>query len=665
MNKIFKVIWNHATQTWVAVSELDKAKGKTKSSSGRKKGVAVLALSVAAAGGCLIGGAALAATATNIDGDITSSTDVDMEVAIGKGSKVVNTSTVTTSDSEGGTTAGGMAIGYNATTVGSGVSIGLDAFAGSDSLAFGAGATANSKSKGNGLVASSTAIGNGAYSEGDYALAVGAFSRAGAKSSIAEGVLAATSKAGSIAIGRSSGASTTQGTRTLGNGVGIPTVTVNQSEGHGSVSLGTYSHAYGDLGVAIGQSSSVSNTSALSVALGAKSVAGAFNNEQSSTNVTFLNASGVNETKEYAGTYKAVTIPTTGSDTIMTASKANGTSVLAIGTNGSERQIQYVAAGRVTNDSTDAINGSQLYHVLNYMGFNVHNTSDSSVARINNNSHIQFKDGNLTEVVAEAKDSGANATVTVNVKQGSFDTTNNGTIAANSTQTGVATVADVAAAVKNTGWYATSNKTGTGTNTGSSKELVNPGETVTFIAGDNINITQSGSNFTISSTATSGNAGDGVHYYSVNDNSTQKDNYKNDGATANNALAAGVAAKASAENATAIGINSNASGIGSVSIGNESKAAGLRTVAIGESTNATMNDDIAVGYGAKTNANNSANTSSQGGALAFGIHTNADGDNAVAVGNKANATGNSAIALAGNSTGTGAVNVGWRQETAR
>ncbi|WP_040976209.1 YadA-like family protein [Necropsobacter massiliensis] len=73
-----------------------------------------------------------------------------------------------------------------------------------------------------------------------------------------------------------------------------------------------------------------------------------------------------------------------------------------------------------------------------------------------------------------------------------------------------------------------------------------------------------------------------------------------------------------------------------------------------------MNDDIAVGYNAKTNANNSANSGSKGGALAFGIHTNADGDNAVAIGNQANATGNSSIALAGNSTGTGAVNIGYQ-----
>ncbi|VEH65528.1 Uncharacterised protein [Rodentibacter pneumotropicus] len=62
-----------------------------------------------------------------------------------------------------------------------------------------------------------------------------------------------------------------------------------------------------------------------------------------------------------------------------------------------------MGAGRVASDSTDAINGSQLYNVLNYMGFNVHNNADQSVARINNNRHIQFKDGELTKVVVVPK----------------------------------------------------------------------------------------------------------------------------------------------------------------------------------------------------------------------------------------------------------------------
>ena len=57
MNKVFKVIWNHATQSWVAVSELTSAKGKTKS----KK---LTALSVAV-GSALVGTQALAAVYVN------------------------------------------------------------------------------------------------------------------------------------------------------------------------------------------------------------------------------------------------------------------------------------------------------------------------------------------------------------------------------------------------------------------------------------------------------------------------------------------------------------------------------------------------------------------------------------------------------------------------
>jgi len=49
MNNIFKVIWNHATQTWTAVGELASAKGKSKS----VKLAAVSTALLVAAGGVL------------------------------------------------------------------------------------------------------------------------------------------------------------------------------------------------------------------------------------------------------------------------------------------------------------------------------------------------------------------------------------------------------------------------------------------------------------------------------------------------------------------------------------------------------------------------------------------------------------------------------------
>ena len=42
----------------------------------------------------------------------------------------------------------------------------------------------------------------------------------------------------------------------------------------------------------------------------------------------------------------------------------NPTSTVSVGTEGKERQITHVAAGRITSTSTDAINGSQLYSVV-------------------------------------------------------------------------------------------------------------------------------------------------------------------------------------------------------------------------------------------------------------------------------------------------------------
>ncbi|KAE9541406.1 YadA-like family protein [Ursidibacter maritimus] len=59
MNKIFRVIWNHSTQSWTAVSELSTAKGKTKSSS-LSKAAAAVALAFA-------GADALAANHVNAD----------------------------------------------------------------------------------------------------------------------------------------------------------------------------------------------------------------------------------------------------------------------------------------------------------------------------------------------------------------------------------------------------------------------------------------------------------------------------------------------------------------------------------------------------------------------------------------------------------------------
>ena len=87
MNKVFKVIWNHATQTWVAVSEFSKAKGKTKS-----KTLTTISLAV---GSVLVSGNSLAATAEITPLKVSSSAGIAItNSSIGKVTAGSDSSTV-------------------------------------------------------------------------------------------------------------------------------------------------------------------------------------------------------------------------------------------------------------------------------------------------------------------------------------------------------------------------------------------------------------------------------------------------------------------------------------------------------------------------------------------------------------------------------------------
>ena len=90
MNKVFKVIWNHATQTWVAVSEFSKAKGKTKS-----KTLTAISLAV---GSVLVGSQASAAVYVNNQEVAKNGDKTSIIIATGQtneAAQIVNTTTST------------------------------------------------------------------------------------------------------------------------------------------------------------------------------------------------------------------------------------------------------------------------------------------------------------------------------------------------------------------------------------------------------------------------------------------------------------------------------------------------------------------------------------------------------------------------------------------
>lgn len=291
-----------------------------------------------------------------------------------------------------------IAIGPNASTITeASITMGLNANAsdrGKNAVAIGTDAKTTAENgvslghKANSEYSNSTAIGYSSHANGGNATAVGTNAKAATNSTalgsntdakdlgVAIGHTASSAYAG-VATGANANVSGIYGIA-IGNNA-------NASE-QASIAIGKGAAGSAADGVAIG--SSANATVRNSVALGKDSVAGGNVFGGTAHEAAFKNDNGVSENKQFK------------------AGLANNSlGAVSVGKEGFERQIQNVGAGRVTANSTDAINGSQLYAVLTYSGFNVQqNGTDKS--RINNNGFVNFKDGNLTTVNITDADNG-------------------------------------------------------------------------------------------------------------------------------------------------------------------------------------------------------------------------------------------------------------------
>ena len=484
MNKVFKVIWNHATQTWTAVSELGHAKGKTKS----KKIVKLTALAGAVMG---VVGTAQATVDTGASTITISSANPSNVVGTGEGEGNINIGTgAHTFRSENGkvshdaiamgtratgtgdasvaigleasaTQQNGIAIGHKATGVGqNAITIGEEAKSGKDlDVAIGR--------KANATGGESLAFGSESQASGQATVAVGKEAKSSGASAVSMGYQANASHNNAVAVGKASAASgenavavglraTATGTRAIATGAGS-SATGEQSlavgftakakadnsiaQGNNAVAnkesdiaIGTNSVANGSEGVcnngektnpslpgggatgcdgsavALGKEANATGTNAVAVGVGAKA---------SKKNTTAL-GSGANSTIENAvalGSNSAATSPfvPTNSATVggytyggfagATSGLGNG-AVVSVGTAGNERQIQNVAAGRISATSTDAINGSQLFAVANRVEnlspftFTGHNGSGSSPAAGTYNYDPKSNANNILKLIA-------------------------------------------------------------------------------------------------------------------------------------------------------------------------------------------------------------------------------------------------------------------------
>ncbi|MEG9481251.1 YadA-like family protein [Mannheimia sp. HC-2023] len=131
------------------------------------------------------------------------------------------------------------------------------------------------------------------------------------------------------------------------------------------------------------------------------------------------------------------------------------------------------------------------------------------------------------------------------------------------------------------------------------------------------------------------------------------------GASAKNALAAGVNAKAKGENAIAIGLDSTAEKLSSIAIGKKSNAVGSESVAVGLEAKSDGWRTVAIGYQAETtvesaNAIGNQAKATNWGATALGTIAKASGTNSSALGNNAHANGAFGTAVGTSSVASGA-----------
>lgn len=250
MNKIFRVIYSQATQSWVAVSELTKAHKKQSSSSAKKSasGSSANLIKSSAIALSLLSGSAAYAAETAANGLIqinstkgTATVTGSDSIAIGKDSKAAGNN--------------GIALGRKAeTTANDSMALGSQAKAeNANAIAIGGASKASGDSD--------IALGNQAKAENKNTVAIGRESKASGDSNIALGYQATANKNFAIAIGK--GASAQQynnavaiGANSQANGAtSLALGMQSKATGHDSYALGYNSDSIGEMSMAFGRES--------------------------------------------------------------------------------------------------------------------------------------------------------------------------------------------------------------------------------------------------------------------------------------------------------------------------------------------------------------------------------------------------------------------------
>uniref|UniRef100_UPI003C7C85A4 ESPR-type extended signal peptide-containing protein n=1 Tax=Burkholderia ambifaria TaxID=152480 RepID=UPI003C7C85A4 len=646
MNKSYRVVWNASTSTWCAASEI--ARGRSKSSRSAKSKIAVAAALVVASMG--------SAYADEVDAadpvldDPTHLTDVKQEdqktlKRSGLDTRVVvpdNSAYVKINakgdgtDNASATGDNSIAIGASASTrpatsgLGGAVAIGNKATAAGNNVAFGANASALGEegaiALGTGANAggkSSIALGNEAQATGWGAYALGRKAKAAAESSLAIGDSSMATRAGTMAIG-SQAAAAAENAIAIGQSAA--------ARGADSLALGSYSEADRDNTVSVGTAGferQIVNVGRGTQATDAVNIA-----QLKDVTATLGGNAAVDATgniKKPAYTIGTKTYDNVG-DALLAASESGGGSANAVeydsttknsvtlgGTGSAAVKLTNVRAATLAANSTDAVNGAQLFATNNRVTNVEQSLKDSGVIDPSTGESLAVVYNDATKSTVAL--GGTGGTVVTNVKAGkvasaSKDAVNGGQLY------------DVSSSVASAlGGQTTVNTDGTlskPTYKVGDKTFNNVGDALQAAAasgggagGEDANavhydgagktsVTLGGAGAStpvaLKNVATGQAATDAVNVAQLQSGmSDVKDEIKKDlgDGTLNmkyiKVNAAGMQANALGKNSVAIGSQANATNVDTLAIGSGARASGMNSIAIGVNSVAADANTVSIG----------------------------------------------------------------------
>ncbi|MBO1530955.1 YadA-like family protein [Psychrobacter sp. F1192] len=446
MNRSYKVIWNEALNCFTAVAEYARARGKTVNSSTssvskstsdnnmieNKDNLRYNVLYSSLVTVSLIG------LTLGMSAQTNAAVGVDNGIGLGTAASTSNCADATQADS--GSNAENIAIGCSSSTAHGGLKIadrGNPYYTDNTTNAALVDEADRKAYAPRGKDAGSVAIGTGSKTERALGVALGEYATTTEIAGVAIGVGALSQGNTAISIGRQSVA-TGDYSQAIGN--------VAAATGKGSLAIGHSTQATGYRAIAIG-ASDIDKAADSYGQPGAKYQTLEQTKASAKDSIAF--GSGARATLEGAvalgqgsTTASGATSETTmtiGSETYNIAGNVLDSSnnlragaQVSVGSVGSERQIKNVAGGRVDANSTDAINGSQLFAINTTIDKGLSFTGDDTTVSVkrqlgdtlsikggateltdNNIGVVADEDGNLNVKLAENIDLGAEGRFTI------------------------------------------------------------------------------------------------------------------------------------------------------------------------------------------------------------------------------------------------------------